>query len=335
MSGNPILVETTRGGHVESRHRGALHVVDGDGTVRLSLGNVVQPVFPRSAIKMIQALPLLESGAAAAAGLSPAELALACASHLGEPMHTEAVAAWLARQGMDMTMLACPAHAPMHGPSAEALIRQGQAPCALHNNCSGKHAGFLTLARHLGRPLAGYEQRGHAVQEAVFDTLVGLCGLEAAPPWGVDGCAAPNPFLPLAAVAAAMARLAVPASLMPRRAAAARALVAAMAAHPDLVAGSGRPCTRLIRAASGGAVVKLGAEGVYVGLLPDQGLGFALKVDDGAGRAAAVLAAGLLDHLGALPPARRGDVADLLEAPVTTWGHVPVGVVRLAEGVFA
>lgn len=335
MTANPVLVETTRGGQVESRHRGALCVADGDGAVRLSLGEVARPIFPRSAIKLIQALPLVESGAADAAGLSSAELALACASHSGQPMHTEAVAAWLMRQGMNQADLACPAHAPMHAETAAALIRARRAPCRLHNNCSGKHSGFLTLARHLGRPLAGYERRDHAVQEAVFDTLVGLAGLTAAPPFGIDGCAAPNPFLPLQAVALAMARLAAPERLPSLRAAAARRLVAAMAAHPELVAGSGRACTRLIPAATGGAVVKLGAEGVYVGLLPALGFGFALKIDDGAGRASEVLAARLLDHLGAIAPAAQAGLADLFEAPVTTWGGVAVGTIRVADGVFA
>ncbi|MBU6156463.1 MAG: asparaginase [Alphaproteobacteria bacterium] len=300
---NPVLVELVRGNVVESTHRGAAVVCDAAGTIRAAWGAIAPPVYPRSAFKALQALSLVETGAAAAAGVTDEELALACASHSGEPMHTSRVAAWLARIGCAEADLACGPHLPYHDKSAHDLIRAGEKPCRLHNNCSGKHTGFLTLARHLGAPVAGYEQPAHPVQAHVRAAIAEMCGVAPdAMPVGIDGCAAPNYAIPLSALAQGMARLANPAGLAPERAAAAERLVSAWKAHPLLVSGTGRACADLISAARGRTVVKTGAEAVFMAALPEQGLGIALKIDDGGTRAAETVMAQLLVLLGEADP---------------------------------
>lgn len=327
---NPVLVEATRGGLVESRHRGAYAVINADGRVVAAQGDIERITFPRSSMKILQALPLVESGAADAFACTPAELALACASHGGEPMHVEAVGTWLARIGRGEADLVCGPQAPYHAPTAEAMIREGRRPCRLHNNCSGKHAGFLTLARHLGAPAAGYDRREHPVQRAVFAAVAGLTGESEDMPFGIDGCAAPAPAFPLRALALAMARIAAPAALPTSRAEAALRLRAAMAEHPELVAGTGRACTRLMRAATPGTVVKVGAEAVYIGILPALGLGLALKIDDGGTRAAELLIAALLDRFALIREEARADVDDLLAPVLRNWAGDAVGTLRLA-----
>lgn len=298
---NPVLVELTRGGAVESVHRGAAAICDAAGRVVAGVGAIEAPVFARSSLKPFQALPLVASGAADAFAVSEAELALACASHSSEPGHVEAVRAWLARIGAGDGDLVCGAHWPRHEPALQAMIRAGERPTRLHNNCSGKHTGFLTLARHLGAPLAGYERTDHPVQRAVFAVVEAFCGVDPrAGAMGSDGCAAPIPAFPLVALARGMAGFADPAGLGPF-AAAARRIVEAMAGHPWMVAGTGRSCTDLM-GALGGAIVKTGAEGVFVAALPAQGLGIALKIDDGATRASEAAIVTVLAELGALDP---------------------------------
>jgi L-asparaginase II len=297
---NPVLVEVTRGGVVESVHAGAAILVDADLEVVAQWGDVDRPVFPRSALKPLQALAFVESGAADGAGLDDRHLALACASHNGEVRHTVTVARWLADMGLDDDALACGPQVPGWAPSAQALAQAGLKPCRVHNNCSGKHAGFLAAALAMGAPVAGYIGLDHPVQRHVFAALADLGGLGAAPPVGIDGCAAPNPAIPLSALARIMARFAVPDGLPPARASACRRIAAAMSAHPDLVAGHGRACTALMRDCEAGTVVKTGAEGVFVGILPSRGLGIALKIDDGATRASEAAITHLLVRLGAL-----------------------------------
>jgi L-asparaginase II len=289
---NPILVEVTRASLVESVHRGAVAVADAGGAIRFALGDVESPVYTRSALKPIQALPLIESGAADVFGVSDEEIALACASHSGEAMHVSRVAAWLDRIGCNESDLACGPQAPRYEPAFQEMLRNGEKPTRLHNNCSGKHTGFLTLSQHLQVSTTGYQNVEHQVQQAVLTSLRTLSGV-ADPAWGVDGCAAPNFALPLGAFARALARIAG------RRTAGAERILRAMIKYPELVAGTGRSCTALIRAARGKAAVKIGAEGVYAAMLPDAGLGIAIKIDDGAGRAETVIAV-MLEKLGAI-----------------------------------
>jgi L-asparaginase II len=325
---NPVLVDISRAGWLESVHRGAVAISDAQGAVVWSAGGIDRAVFARSSLKMLQALPLVESGAADAFDVSPAELALACASHSAEPVHIEAVAAWLQRLGCDETCLACGAHIPISEAAARALAASGAAPTRLHNNCSGKHAGFLTLARRLGATIEGYERPDHPVQRQVLATIGEMAGVDmAALPLGIDGCAAPAPALPLRALATAMARIADPSRLSPGRAQAARRLDSAVRAHPRLVAGTGRACTTIIEAAEGAILVKGGAEGVYVAVLSGLGLGVALKIDDGAGRAAETAIAALLAALGVVDAAQPA-IAALIDAPILNTRGETVGARR-------
>ncbi|MGE5502802.1 MAG: asparaginase [Actinomycetota bacterium] len=297
---DPLLVEVIRGGVVESRHRGAVVVADVTGRIVHAQGDVARRVFPRSALKPVQALPLVETGAADAFGLGPEELALAAASHTGEAVHVDRVAAWLARIGLGADALECGAHPPVDADAAHALARAGALPSALHNNCSGKHAGFLTVARHLGVEPGGYIQPDHPVQRLVTAAIAEMTEADAAStPCGIDGCGIPVFALPLAGLATAMARLADPSALAPSRAAAARRIVAAMTAHPHLVGGNGRLDTRLM-ASVPRLATKGGAEGVHVAILSGRALGVAVKIADGAGRAAEVALLATLVRLGVL-----------------------------------
>jgi L-asparaginase II len=327
---NPVLVEVTRGPLVESTHRGAVAVSDAEGRLRLAVGDVQRPIFSRSALKPIQAVPLIESGAAGKFSLSDEEIALACASHSGEPQHTMRIAAWQERIGCTVGDLACGPHRPINEATATAMVRSGEKWTSLHNNCSGKHTGFMTLARGLGVPVQGYQEVGHPVQRRVEKALTELAGISGPLPYGVDGCTVPNFALPLAALARAMAALADMSGLSENRAAACRRVVTSMLAHPELLAGTGRPCTQLMRQARDMAV-KTGAEGVYVAILPALGFGVALKIDDGAGRAAETAIASVLIALGAVKD--EGAAHALAHAPVLNTRNVQVGERRLAAGL--
>ena len=324
---NPIVVEVTRGGRVESAHRGAGAVVDADGALVFSFGDIGRPVFPRSAVKAIQALPLIESGAADRFGLTAAELALACASHSGEPQHVAGAAAMLAKAGMDEAALACGAHWPLGAEAARALAREGREPTPLHNNCSGKHAGFLCLACALGAPAEGYETQGHIVQREVKAALEDVCGEKLDDVRrGLDGCAIPTYAISLKGLAQGFAKLATGRGLGAQRAAAARRLFAAISAHPFLVAGAGRFDTRAMSSLAGRAVTKTGAEGVFCAALPDLGLGLAVKADDGATRAAEAMIAALIARFIETP----ADFAALARPPLTNWRGATVGEIRPA-----
>ncbi|MEJ1970709.1 MAG: asparaginase [Rhizomicrobium sp.] len=327
---NPVLVELTRGDLVESVHRGTVAIVDAKGVLRFALGDVDAPTYSRSSLKPMQAIPLVESGAAEAFGLSNEEIALACASHSGEPMHTERVAAWLARIGCRESDLACGAHPARYEPVAEAMIRDGINPTRLFNNCSGKHSGFLTVARHWDIATEGYERIDHPVQRAVAAALMELTGASELQ-YGIDGCAAPNFATTVAGFALAAAKMAAPDDLPKPRADATRRIIGAMIAHPELMSGTGRACATLIRSGGSRVAVKTGAEGFFGAWVPDMALGIALKIDDGAGRASETAIAAVLDALGLLgddPKARA-----LLRAPVLNTRGAAVGERRPAAAL--
>src|SRR5258705_7203239 len=270
---NPVLVEVLRGAVVESRHRGAVAVVDADGAAAFACGDVDRPVFPRSSVKALQALRLIESGAADRYGLTEHELALACASHGGEPGHVATAQLMLTRIGLDASALRCGAHPPMYGPSVAALYRAGEEPSALHNNCSGKHSGFLCLACMLGADPRGYIEPDHPVQREIKAVIESITG--AAIPderRGIDGCSVPTWAVPLKHLALGFARFGTGHGLAPERAKAAARLRAACAAHPWYVAGTGRFCTEVMQRLGARALVKVGAQGVYSGAPPEGGL---------------------------------------------------------------
>jgi len=292
---DPVLVEAWRGDVAENAHRGAYAVVDASGAIIEEQGDTERAVFPRSAVKPLQALPLVETGTAAHYGLGAAELALACASHSGESGHLDAVEALLARGGLAPVCLECGAQVPMGEAAASALLASGRSPTPLHNNCSGKHAGFLLTARHQGESLEGYVEESHPVQRRVAQALAEAMQHElGAAPRGRDGCGIPTYAVPLRAVARGMASLAPAAGGAPARRRAAGQLRDAAMAHPWLVAGSGRFDTEAMLAGAGTVLVKMGADGVHAACVPALGLGIASKVADGSARASEVLMATLL-----------------------------------------
>ncbi len=325
------MVEVWRGGFAESAHRGHAVLCDARGEIRAAWGDPGRVILPRSSCKMLQALPLVESGAGA--GLSTEQLALACASHQGAAIHVSRVAAWLADLGMSEADLRCGAQVPDDREERGRLREEVEAPCQLHNNCSGKHAGFLTLNRHLGGD-PEYVDPDHPVQRAVRAAFEEMTGAPS-PGYGIDGCSAPNFATTLHGLAWAMARMADPTGLGRARGRAAVALVDAMREHPLLVAGEGRACSELMAATGGVVAVKTGAEGVFVAIWPERGLGLALKIEDGGTRASECAVAALLVRLGALeandPAAlrrmaapqvnRRGLVVGEIRPSAALWGN--------------
>ena len=324
---NPVLVEMVRGPLVESRHCGVVAVVDAEGKTALALGDLVRPVFPRSAIKGLQALPLVELGAAERYRLDEEELALACASHGGEPEHIATVQRMLARAGFDAAALRCGAHWPLHQPSAQQLARSGQAASAVHNNCSGKHAGFLCVARAIGVEHQNYIEPTHPVQRQVRETIESLTGARL-DNYAVDGCSVPTWAISLHALARGFARFGTGHGLEPERAKAAARLRQACAVKPWHVAGTGRFCTELMQSAGPLVFVKTGAEGMFCGALPREGLGIAVKCDDGAGRAAEVIMAAMIARFAGWNGAARAVLERFVRPSLRNWNGIAVGELR-------
>ncbi len=319
------VVEITRGATVESRHIVHVAVAHADRGLIAWCGDAHDVSFVRSAIKMFQALPLAEDGVIARFGLTSEEVALCTASHNAEPFHVAAAQAILAKAGVTEDALACGPHPPMYAPAAEALERSGVTPGRIHNNCSGKHAGMLALARHHGWPTEKYHGADHPVQRRVLSTLSVWSGVEpSAVPLGVDGCGLPTFALPLDRTALACARFAAAAV----RDTPAATIVRAMTTHPEFVAGTGRLCTELMRAAGGRVFAKVGAEGYYCAGVPEQALGIALKVADGARRASEPALLAVLHGLAVLSTSELARLRDFAQPIVTNTRGETVGEVR-------
>jgi len=309
-SNHPVLAEVLRKGVVESIHRGSAVVVDQRGDVTFAIGKPGRLIFPRSSLKFFQALPIIESGAADAYGLTDRQLALACASHNAEPMHVDAVSEWLGQLQLGTDDLECGPTLPLSENAAHALIASGVAPTRLHQNCSGKHCGMLTVSRHLGVETRGYSEYTHPSQQAWLQTLGELTDVDASSlHWERDGCGLPAVQLPAYNLALGFARYASPDQLGSTRATAVRRILSAIGAYPEMVAGTGRCCTAVMQHTRGKVLVKTGAEGVYGGLVPSLGIGFALKADDGATRASEVMLGGLLQYLGVLDVSEQAALA--------------------------
>lgn len=321
------MVELWRGGRLESLHRGHAVICDATGQVVEAWGDPQALIFPRSSCKMMQALPLLESGAADAAGLTEAQLALACASHNGAKIHTDAVSAWLKDLGLGEPDLRCGSHMPQDAEAAKALTCSDTKPCQIHNNCSGKHAGFLTLTRHL-KAGPEYVELDHPVQIAVKDAFEEVTG-ETSPGFGIDGCSAPNFMTSLTGFARALARFAAARDEGDARQRAMARLTRAMTRYPEMVAGEGRACTELMRAMDGRVAIKTGAEAVFAAILPEQGLGIALKIEDGTTRASEAAICALLVRAGALDPDHPA-TRKRLNAVQTNWRGFETGILRAA-----
>jgi L-asparaginase II len=330
---NPVLVEAVRGTLVESWHRGTIAVVDADGKAVLAVGDVTVPVFPRSAVKALQALPLVESGAADRYGFGDEELALACSSHSGEEGHVAVASRMLTRAGLDESALSCGAHWPMNQAAAFALARTG-APSALHNNCSGKHAGFLCVACAQGIDHTGYWQPDHPVQQNVRHVLEDLTGAVLSPECrAIDGCSVPTWATPLNKLAHAFAKFGSGRGLTRERTAATARLLAACAHKPWHVAGTGRFCTEIMKLFGARVFVKTGAEGMYCGALPGEGLGVAIKCDDGGGRAAEALTAAVIARFLPLEPAERAALAGFVHPALRNWNGFEVGGLRVTDAL--
>jgi L-asparaginase II len=327
---NPVLAETVRGGVVDLRHRGAVAVSDAHGRLVWSTGDVDRPIYPRSAVKLFQSLPLVESGAADRYGLSDTQLAFACSSHSSEDGHVDMAEAMLGLAGLTEADLACGAHWPLYdeGQLIE-FARQGRVPTRLHNNCSGKHAGFLCAACHQEMGVSGYVDAGHEIQRQIKAAQEDMtCFPLAESDFAIDGCSIPAYAFPLRALAQGFARAATGIGLAEGRAKAAHRLMEAAMANPWYTAGTNRFCTRVMQAGEGAIYAKMGADGVYVAALPAAGLGVALKCDDGSAAAAEIMIAAVLLRLLGHDADLRERIEPLSRKPLTDRNGIEVGEMR-------
>jgi len=296
-----LFVEVTRNAIVESRHFGAAVVCNFKGDIVESWGDINTLIFPRSAIKPMLAIHLIESGASTQYKLSDAELSLACSSHEGEPIHHNLLRSWLKRLGLNEDYLACGAVLPEHTESAHKLLAAGQYGCRIHHNCSGQHTGFLTTAMYLGMPLDNYHLIEHPLQQLSLDILSELADMDMKQyPMGIDGCALPAPTMPLVQLGRATARFAKPEDMSKQRIKAIYRLHEAISNEPLYIAGHATMVSDLIAITNGSVLPKIGAEGVFTAAIPAQGLGIAVKIADGNSRASSVALLAILEHLGVL-----------------------------------
>lgn len=297
----PVMTEATRGRYQESRHRGIAVVVDSQGHVIRSWGNVYEPVFGRSGLKLIQALPFLESGAADAFHLSLEEIALACASHHGEEQHIKALDKWLEKISKDERILDCGIHPPLYTKVSKKPPQFKGPPTAIHNACSGKHLALLTTILYRNEPIEGYVSREHPAQKRIEKTLSEMTDLDLShAPCGTDGCNIPAFALPLYNIALAMACFADPSYLPYPRQKAIHRILSALKEHPDLMASSDGFDSRIIKATKGEVICKTGAGGIEMGIIPSLGVGVALKIEDGNAKAAEIAFLAILRSLGCL-----------------------------------
>jgi L-asparaginase II len=317
------LVELVRGEGVDHWHRACYAVMDAEGRIIEAQGDIANSVFPRSALKSLQVLSVIESGAADAYALSEEEIALCCASHSGEPVHVDIIKGWLDRLGLSADDLECGVHSPMGRDAAKTLYREGGHATALHNACSGKHSGFMTLALHLKAPVKGYTDYTHPAQRYIYKIVSEIIDLPLDNVIvAVDGCQVPVLSIPLRNLALGMARLINPAALRPPLAAACDRVVKAIQSHPYLIAGQRRFCTEFMQDIEGRAIVKMGAGGVFTAAIPDRNWGIALKMDDGSTQAAEVLLANLLHKFDCVPT----EVAQKwLRPSIKNWNKNTVG----------
>ncbi|MCF6321465.1 MAG: asparaginase [Rhizobiaceae bacterium] len=297
MNTNPISAELTRGGIVESFHRAACSIVHCEDGVVSNFGDVARPIFPRSAIKALQALPMIECGAGKAFNLSPAQIALTCASHLGEPVHVEGVLSILKKADIDEKHLDCGWHWPSDKKSASQLAVNGAKPRSVHNNCSGKHAGMLLTAKYLNEPLENYTDRSHRVQQRIEAVISEFCDCElVSAPCGSDGCSVPTWATPLENLALGFSNLARPPKKLARWQESSEIIIKAVKKQPYMIAGNNSFCTKIMQSIPR-LFAKNGAEGVFCGSVPHAGIGIAVKCDDGGERAAQVIFANALASL--------------------------------------
>ncbi len=329
---NPALVRLWRGSRVESQHRGAWVLCDADGTVIDGMGSWKVPIFTRSSVKCLQALPLIETGAAEHFGFSEGEIALALSSHNAESIHTEGVKRVLSRLGLDPGALQCGAQAP-GDPEVRNALRDAKArPTALHNNCSGKHAGFLALAKHIGADPDHYLDPSSPTQKLVRQAVLEMTGLEDGEMYtAVDGCSAPTFQMPLTALATAFARVSNPHGLRPERRAACERMLDAVAANPAMIAGNHqRICTDIARVSGGRLFPKVGGEAVYAIGVRGQDRALAIKIDDGNYRGLHPVIVELLRRFGFAKQDELAALESWEEKRITNWAGREVGRTEVA-----
>jgi len=326
-----LLVEVLRGKTVESRHFGAAVVCDFKGNVVDSWGNIERLIFPRSALKPMLAIHLIESGASQRYSLNDEELSLACSSHQGELMHQNLVESWLKRLGLTEEHLACGPVLPEDTASAHKLLASGRSGCRIHHNCSGKHTGFLTTALHLNLSLDDYHLLEHPLQQLSLDILSDISGIDLKQyPIGIDGCGLPAPTMPLIQLGRATARFAKPVDLSEVRAQAIYRLHKAISNEPLYIAGHGTVVSELNDVTKGAVLAKTGAEGILTAALPERGLGVALKIADGSDRARSVALLAILDHLDVLSDEEKQKLASHITPTIVNSRGFTVGEIRRA-----
>jgi L-asparaginase II len=314
---NPLIAEVTRGGIVESHHTGAFAVVNGEGKIVKSAGDFATPIFPRSAIKAFQCVPLIDSGAADHFGFTEEEIALACSSHNGEPEHVRVARSMLQKAGENEDHYECGSHWPGETNARNDLVRAGIEPSQVHNNCSGKHAGMLALSRQLAADPKDYVKVGHPVQQAVAKAIADYCDVDVETlTWGIDGCSVPTWAYPLSNMALGFAKLTETAT--------GKRIIDAVRKHPFMVAGTNRFDTKLMQAVPR-VFVKTGAEGVYCGCIPHARLGIALKCDDGATRASEIAMASLLASLDVWTVEENENLKSFTRVELKNWRKIDVG----------
>jgi L-asparaginase II len=340
QSGNqtPALVEVTRGSMIESRHRGFIAVVDASGAVVASLGDIGTPAWFRSAAKPFQTIPIIASGAGERYGFTPRELAVIAGSHSGETVHLETVLSILNKIALDESALKCGAHMPFDDASAKRLRAENREPRLLHNNCSGKHAGMLAFAKHIGEPVENYLDPDHPIQRRILSTLARFADAPVDEiKTAVDGCSAPVFGLSVEAMARSYARLAGArhAEIEPELTRAADAVVNAMIEYPEMVGGTrDRLDTDLMLVANGEIISKVGAEGAQLlGVKPNdrdpKGLGIAVKIEDGdIRRARDPVVIETLRQLGLLDDDQLAALARYARSTVFNHRKIEVGAVR-------
>jgi L-asparaginase II len=325
---NPFvqLAEIHRGPAVESIHHGIAVVMDSEGRQVLAMGDPAFVTFPRSSLKPYQAVALVETGAADALGLSEEHLALSCASHSAEDFQVALVRDWLSRMGLSESALVCGPDMPRAAMDQAKIYRAGGDRSRIYHNCSGKHCGFLSVAQKLGAPVAGYDDPAHPTQRLYLEILSELLGSDARRlQAGVDGCGLPALALSMEAMAQAAARWAARKVASPARRVAIERLQAAIAKYPDHLSGRDQATSRIVRATNGRVLQKGGAEGFVVGFVPDQGLGIAVKLADGASRAKMGVFAALLGRLGLLDAAATAALVNAVEGDIADSNGKPVG----------
>jgi len=320
---NPIFTEEARGSHRENFHRGSAVIVDTKGHIIHSWGDVDRPIYGRSAVKLMQALPLIESGAADKWSLSEQEITMACASHNGEKIHTEAAEKWLRRLGLTEKTLECGILRPGNHDVARHLTEHKMKPTPLHHACSGKHLGFLTTALFHGEKPAGYVMPQHGVQKRIRKVLEEMTdvSLETLPS-GTDGCNIPTYAIPLKNLALGLARFADPSGLPGSRQKAIHRIIQSIQHHPEYLHGTGAFDTRLIQATQGDVISKMGAGGIQVAAVISKGWGVALKIDDGHSKAAELAMVSLLETIGVLEKGLMDDKIPILSHTKQTVGFL-------------